>query len=111
MCITNDVLPIKMNIVTTDEHVGEVERSIRTIKDATRYHVHRLPYKIYPRQMVKGCVGMVLKCLNQLPNKNSVCRNMSPSNIVLGTYKPKYEEIKTILWRLCTITLITQYHK
>ena len=94
MCITNDVLPIKMNIVTTDEHVGEVERSIRTIKDATRYHVHRLPYKRYPRKMVKGCVGMVLKCLNQVLNKNNVCTTMIPSSIVLGTYKVDYEEIK-----------------
>ena len=91
MCITNDVLPIKMNIIAADEHVGEMERSIITIKDATRCHVHRLSYKRYPRQMVKGCVGMMLKCLNQLPNKNSVCTNMSPSSIVLGTCKLDYE--------------------
>ena len=36
MCISNEVLPVKMNIVAADEHVGEVERSIRTIKDGTR---------------------------------------------------------------------------
>ena len=69
MCISNEGLPVKMNIVAADEHVGEVERSIRTIKDGTRCHVHRLTYKKYHRQMVNGCVGMVLKCLNQLPNK------------------------------------------
>ena len=96
MCITNDVLSIKMKIVAADEHVGEVKRSIRTIKDATRCHVHRLPFKIYPRQMVKGCVGMVLKYLNQLLNENSVCTNMSPSSIVLGTCKLDYEEIKNL---------------
>ena len=94
ICITNDILPIRMNIVVADEHVGEVERSIRTIKDATKCHVHRLPYKRYPRKMVKGCVGMVLKYLNQLPNKNSICTNMSPSSIVLGTCKSDYEEIE-----------------
>ena len=85
-----------MNIVTTDEHVGEVERSIRTIKDATRCHVHILLYKRYPRQMVNNCVGMVLKCLNQLLNKKSVCTNMSPSSIVLGTCKPDCEELKKL---------------
>ena len=69
MCIFNEVLPIKMIIVAAGEHVGEVERSIRTIKDGTRCHVHRLTYKKYHTQMVNGCVGMVLKCLNQLPNK------------------------------------------
>ena len=96
MCITNDVWPIKMNIVATDEHVGEVERSIRTIKDATRCHVHILLYKRYPRQMVNNCVGMVLKCLNQLLNKKGVCTNMSPSSIVLGTCKPDCEELKKL---------------
>ena len=91
MCITNDVFPIKINVVAADEYAGKVERSIRTIKDATRCHVHRLPFKIYPRQMIKGCVGMVLKYLNQLLNENSVCTNMSPSSIVLGTCKLDYE--------------------
>ena len=43
---------------------------------------------------MKGCVGMVLTCLNLLPNKNSVCGNMIPSSKVLGTCKPDYEEIK-----------------
>ena len=96
MCITNDVLSIKMNIVATGKYIGEVERSIKTIKNATRCHVHRLPYKRYPRQTVKGCVGMMLKCLNQLPNGNSVFANMSPSSIGLGTCKPAYEEIYKI---------------
>ena len=91
MCISNEALHVQMNIVAADEHVGEVERSIRTIKDGTRYHVYRFSYKKYPRQMVNGCVEMVLKCLNQLPNKNSVRTNISPSSIVLGTCKPDYE--------------------
>lgn len=32
-CIREDVRPIMMNIVPADSHVGEVERSVRTIKD------------------------------------------------------------------------------
>ena len=61
MCVTDDILPMRMNIVATEEYVGEVERSIRIIKDENRCRVHRLPFNVYPRQMVKGCVGMVLK--------------------------------------------------
>ena len=68
MCITNDILSIKTNVVVADEHVGEEKRSIRTIKDATRCHVHILPYRSYPIRLVKSCVGMVLHSLNQLPN-------------------------------------------
>ena len=62
--------------------------------------------------MVKDCVGMVLKCLNQLPNENSACANMSPISIVLGICKPDYEEIKKPkLWRSCASTSTTQYSK
>jgi hypothetical protein len=32
-CICEEIRPIDMNIVTADSHVGEVERSIRTIKE------------------------------------------------------------------------------
>jgi hypothetical protein len=31
-CITNDVLPKILNVADADDHVHEVERSIRTIK-------------------------------------------------------------------------------
>jgi hypothetical protein len=32
-CIRDAVRPIEMNIVPPDSHVGEIERSIRTIKE------------------------------------------------------------------------------
>ena len=43
--IRDDILPTNLNIVAADEHVGDVERSIRTVKEGTRCHVHRLPYE------------------------------------------------------------------
>ena len=44
-CIRDDVAPIHLEIVPKDEHVHEVERSIRTIKEGTRTMVNGLPYK------------------------------------------------------------------
>ena len=32
-CIKNDILPCQLNITPKDDHVGEIERSIRTIKE------------------------------------------------------------------------------
>ena len=38
---------IPLNIVTAGDHVGDVERSNRTIKEWTQWYVHCLPYKRY----------------------------------------------------------------
>jgi hypothetical protein len=43
--ISNDIGDVVMNINITDDHVGEVERSIRTIKERVRTTLHGLPYK------------------------------------------------------------------
>jgi hypothetical protein len=44
-CIRNDMLPVDMHVVSADSHVGEVERSIRTIKERIRSTVHGLPFR------------------------------------------------------------------
>ena len=43
--LENQLLPIKLNVTAADEHVSDVERSIRTIKEATRTLLHEMPYK------------------------------------------------------------------
>ena len=35
-CICDDILPIKLTTVGQDEHVGNIEQSIRDIKDRIR---------------------------------------------------------------------------
>jgi len=48
-CIRNDVLPIHMNIADADDHVPEVERSIRTVKERIRCTIHGLPFRRIPK--------------------------------------------------------------
>jgi hypothetical protein len=52
-CVTHDLLPTPTNITDADDHVSEVERSIRTVKERTRCLVHGLPYKRLPRLMIR----------------------------------------------------------
>ena len=52
--LRNEMESTDVNIVAAGAHVGDVERSIRTIKNSTREQVHRLPYKRYPNEMVCG---------------------------------------------------------
>ena len=55
-CIKHDILPTNLNVVCAEEHVGEIERSIRIMKEGTRYDVQRLPYSHYPKVMIKECI-------------------------------------------------------
>ena len=42
--IRNKERKIHVNITTVNEHVGEIERSIRTVKEMVRSTVQGLPY-------------------------------------------------------------------
>ena len=48
-CIKAVVLPIHLNVIAADGHVGEVERSIRPIKERVRACAHGLPYRRLPK--------------------------------------------------------------
>jgi type II secretory pathway component PulJ len=47
-CIRNDVLPTRLKVTAANDHVGEIERSIRTIKERTRTTIHGLPFERLP---------------------------------------------------------------
>jgi len=73
-----------LNICATNEHVQEIERNIRTVKERVRSIATTLPFKQYlPRLIVK----MVYNCifwLNSFPHKDSVHPTISPRAIMTG---------------------------
>ena len=89
-CVRASLLPIVLNTVPADSHVGEVERSIRTIKERIRSCAHGLPFKRLPRLMVTHMVADAVRCLNQFPWKNGISDTMSPAGIVTGIGLPDY---------------------
>ena len=66
-CLRPSILPTQMHIVSQGEHVPEVERSIRTIKDRCRATIHGLPFQYYPKILLKGLVYFVCMSLNWIP--------------------------------------------
>ncbi|KAI2499682.1 Reverse transcriptase (RNA-dependent DNA polymerase) [Fragilaria crotonensis] len=93
-CIRNAIRPTEMNIVPADGHVGEVERSIRTIKERLRTCVHGLPFKRLPKIMIRHMVIDVVRCLNQFPRKHGVSTTMSPATIVIGSGTPDFAAMR-----------------
>ena len=49
-CMRDSLQPMHLNLVPADSHVGEVERSIRTIKKRVRSCAHGLPFRRLPKK-------------------------------------------------------------
>jgi hypothetical protein len=93
-CMREAVAPTILNINAADEHVGEVERSIRTIKERVRAALHGLPYKRLPKEMIKGAVRFAVKALNQFPAEDGISDVLSPVTIVTGLPAPDYNHLQ-----------------
>jgi len=91
------LLPAIVHIYGKDEHVGVIERSVRTVKENCRTMTHNTPYKRVPKLMVMGLVENSMLCLNAFPSIGGISDFMSPSSIVEG--KPKLDmNIKKIVY-------------
>ena len=95
-CITDDIRPVFANLAAPGEHVPEIERSVRTIKERTRATLHDLPYRWYPKIMIEGCVYSAVKLLNSLPSDNGVSKTMSPATLMTGCPPLDYEILTKI---------------
>ena len=76
---------IVLNSSSANEHVPEVERNIRLIKERIRAAMADLPYKILPNLMKKALLKLQVQWLNMLPRGNGISPTMSPRTIVHGT--------------------------
>ena len=93
-CIREDLRPVHMNIVPADSHVGEVERSVRTIKERLRSCVHGLPFKRLPKLMITHMVADTVRCLNQFPWQHGVSDKLSPTSIITGAASPDFNNMR-----------------
>jgi hypothetical protein len=89
-CIREHVRPVQVNIVPADSHVGEIERSIRTIKERLRACVHGLPFKRLPKLFLTHMVYDAVRCLNMFPWANGISASLSPTSIVTGLPTPDF---------------------
>ena len=71
-----------------EEHVGQAERSIRTIKEHACCITHDVPFTIFPRLLTKELIALIIEQVNSFPSKGSFNDNDSPNFHVLGRSKP-----------------------
>jgi len=89
--MSNSFRPANFIITGKNDHVPEVERSIRTIKERCRSTVHGLPFPYYTKLMISCLVYESCRLLNILPTTSSVSRTVSPLSIVCGILPPSFD--------------------
>ena len=97
-CIKESIRPVQVNVVTAEEHVGEVERPTTVVTEGTRCHVHICSYTRYPRLMIVDCVTKTIKDLNQIPVEKGICPTTSPSTLVTVSSRPDYNQVKKLIF-------------
>ena len=95
-CICDNVQPTNLNVMIVGEHVLDIERGNRSLKDGTRCEVHRYPYRWHPRDMVKGCVIRVTKNHNELPALDGISDVYGPGTLVTRSQRLIYDRIKVL---------------
>jgi len=77
-------LGVDLNTASEDEHVPEIERYIRTVKERTRSTYNMLPFPKLPSRMIIEMVKASVMWLNMFPAHNGISDTLSPRNIVTG---------------------------
>ena len=73
---------VKCNTTAAREHVAEIERAHRTIKERARRVVAELPFDCLPHMLVIHLVYFVVKWLNAVPADLGISTDLSPREIV-----------------------------
>ena len=77
-------LGIVLNTALNDEHVPEIERQIRTVKERTRAIYCTLPFSKMPRRMIIEMVYAANYWLNMFPRKGGISKTLSPRALLTG---------------------------
>ena len=72
------------NLASSNEHVPEIERRIRVVKERCRSTRHGLPFTRVPRLLTIHIVLNCVKLLNFFPTKGGVSETLSPKTIMSG---------------------------
>ncbi len=83
-------LGITVNTVAKDEHVPEVERQNRVIKERARAIVQTLPYQRIPKKMRIAMIHYVVYWLNNIPKEEQA---ESPRDLIFGEYRLEYKTV------------------
>lgn len=77
-------LGVRLNITSENEHVGRIERAIRTAKEDVRTLLNNLPFSKYPAQILREAFLYAVFMRNLIVRQRNT-DGISPAGLVLGT--------------------------
>ena len=87
-----DVRPRELNVCATEDHLYEIERSIRTVKERCRCTLAGIPFNRITKLMCKQLVENAVENLNQFTSRDGIADNMSTLTMMTGRPFPEYSE-------------------
>jgi hypothetical protein len=73
-----------VNLVSVNDHIPEIERRIRVVKEQCQLTRHVLPFQWILKLLIVHIVLNVVKLLNIFPTKGGVSETLSPKTIMSG---------------------------
>ena len=92
--IRTDVLPVRLHTCGVDDHVPEIERSVQTQKNENRSVCYAMPYRCFPRVMVRELISQGNTFLNAFGSNDSIADGLSPRNIIDNLPHIDYNDLK-----------------
>jgi hypothetical protein len=77
---------LQFNFCAQNEHVPEIERFIRTVKDRARSGYNNLPFSRIPRLIIIRLVSNAVFWLNAFPHKDGASSTLSPWHLLTGKH-------------------------
>jgi hypothetical protein len=74
----------RVNLTSANEHVPDIERRIRVVKERSRAARHSLPFNRIPKLLTVYIVFTAVKLLNHFPPKGGISDSISPKTIMTG---------------------------
>jgi hypothetical protein len=71
----------RVNLASSNEHVLEIERRIRVVKERARAVRHSLPFSRIPKLLMIHLIFNCIKLLNHFPVKGGILDTLSPKTI------------------------------
>ena len=72
----------KVNFGNPNEHVGDIERSNRTLQDRVRVSYHRLPFRVIPWALIRQSYMKKTTSQNFFVKKHGTSRYYCPNHII-----------------------------
>jgi hypothetical protein len=92
-----------VNLASANEHVPEIERRIRVVKERCRATRHSLPFTRIPKLLTVHIVLNAVKFLNYFPTRGGVSDVLSPKTIMSGEILDYKKHLSLQIGQYCQV--------